>query len=914
MRKVTEVDAALSRNLFDLVPSPLWREDWTIVARRLEDLRTDGVVEFDTYFEAHPDVAAELGAAIQFLDANQAAVDLYGASSRAEMLEWIRSGRLLTDARAPELLADTLVQFASGRRIFTNQLVTRALDGRRIDVLVNLAFHPGLDERFLALAMAVDVTEHERTARAHRTLVRNSLLGLAIFQHGRVVFANATFAEICGHSVERLLSMSASELDAMLYPEDRDRVNRHAAARIRGEPAPARLEYRIQRPNGAVRWIEEATVRVEHEGQPASQLSVVDITKRKEAEATLRLTQFAVDQAGDAAYWVQPDGNFVYVNDAASRMLGYSREDLTRMSVFDISDGLTPAAWAARWTENAEPTVPTFESKHRRRDGTLVPVEIRANHLEFEDGRQYNCVFARDVTDRKRAEEAFRVTQFAIDHSPAPIYWVHRGGRIVYANEAASRFLGYARDELTSMSVPDIAPGFPVSAWAAHWQEIKTASSLTFEAHHRHRDGRVFPVEITTHFVEHEEQEFTWANVKDLTERKRAEEVQHRLERQLQQTQKLESLGVLAGGIAHDFNNLLTGILGNASLALPTAAPGSQERESLEQIELAARRAAELTNQMLAYSGKGRFRVERVDLSALVKEMGSLLSVSMSRRATVRYELSSSLPAIVVDATQMRQIVLNLLTNASDALDDGGGAIVLRTGMKDADRGYLASSYVDDDLPAGRYVFVEVTDTGAGMDAATQARVFDPFFSTKFTGRGLGLAAVLGIVRGHKGAICVSSAPDHGTVMTVLFPAAGDDAPERLDAEPDMFEAWHGTGTALVVDDDDSVRDVAAAILRAHGLTVLTAADGDEALAMYASRGDEIVFVLLDMTMPGLDGASTLRALREAGATVPVVLMSGFAEQEAARGVAHREITEFLQKPFRADALIEVVAKALDDN
>ncbi|MBZ0252479.1 MAG: hypothetical protein K8I02_03985, partial [Candidatus Methylomirabilis sp.] len=249
---------------------------------------------------------------------------------------------------------------------------------------------------------------------------------------------------------------------------------------------------------------------------------------------------------------------------------------------------------------------------------------------------------------------------------------------------------------------------------------------------------------------------------REVAERARMEEERRGLEARIQQTQKLESLGVLAGGIAHDFNNLLMGVLGNAGLALMEMSPEAPGRESVRLIETAAQRAAELTNQMLAYSGKGRFVIERLDLSRLVSEMAHLLHVSISKRAALNLRTPAGLPPIEGDAAQIRQVVMNLITNASDALGDGTGTISVTTGRCAADAGYFDRSFIKDDLPEGEYVFVEVSDTGCGMDGETAAKIFDPFFTTKFAGRGLGLAAVLGIVRGHRGAVRVYSEPGRG--------------------------------------------------------------------------------------------------------------------------------------------------------
>ncbi len=390
----------------------------------------------------------------------------------------------------------------------------------------------------------------------------------------------------------------------------------------------------------------------------------------------------------------------------------------------------------------------------------------------------------------------------------------------------------------------------------------------------------------------------------DITARKLAEEERVRIEQKLQDAQKLESLGVLAGGIAHDFNNLLTGILGNASLARMDVAPASPVQQSLGQIEKAAQRAAELCKQMLAYSGQGRFVVQAIDLSQLVEEASPLLQVSVSKGAVLKYRLAPDLLAVNADATQLRQILMNLVINASDAFEGRSGVIEVSTGMMQADAEYLASTHLAPTLPEGSYVFLEVSDNGCGMDAETQKRIFDPFFTTKFTGRGLGLAAVLGIVRGHLGALKVYSEPGRGTTFKLLLPAVEGPA-EALPREVAFTETWRGTGVVLIVDDEETVRNVASRMVKSFGFEAITARSGQEALGIYATRGAEITAVLLDLTMPHLDGAATFTELRRLAPAVKVLLMSGFNEQEAVNRFAGKGLAGFVQKPFKPEALRE---------
>lgn len=399
----------------------------------------------------------------------------------------------------------------------------------------------------------------------------------------------------------------------------------------------------------------------------------------------------------------------------------------------------------------------------------------------------------------------------------------------------------------------------------------------------------------------------------EIAERQKAEEERRQLEAKVQQAQKLESLGVMAGGIAHDFNNLLVGILSSAGVALMKLPEDAPARRSIERIEKAALRAADLTHQMLAYSGKGKFDVQAIDLSALVEEMIHLLETAISKKAVVQYDFADELPLIEADPTQIRQVIMNLITNASEALGVSHGAILISTSVVHAAPEYLAEAYYADDLPEGQYVCLEVTDTGCGMDAGTLEKIFDPFFTTKFTGRGLGLAVVLGIVRGHRGAVIIDSHPGHGTTFSVLFPAAGKR--EHIPApRPEQSTKWRGSGTILVVDDERDVRETTREILEESGFSVITAAEGHEGVAAFRKHGQQIVAVLLDVTMPHMDGEGALEEIHRIRADVPVILFSGYAEEEITLKFQGRQVAGFIHKPFLPSTLIEKIRQALTRN
>jgi PAS domain S-box-containing protein len=392
----------------------------------------------------------------------------------------------------------------------------------------------------------------------------------------------------------------------------------------------------------------------------------------------------------------------------------------------------------------------------------------------------------------------------------------------------------------------------------------------------------------------------------DITERKREETEQRTFETHLQHAQKLESLGVMAGGIAHDFNNLLGAVLGNATFALQTLHDPVELRRSLEQVIAAVRRAADLTRQMLAYAGKASFKQEGVDLNALVTEFAPLARSSMSKKAELSLQLSPVVPYVRADPAQLSQVVLNLMTNAGDALSDAPGTVTVRTEIVGHLPVEVAEAWPAASPTTGPFVLFMVSDTGVGMSAETRRRIFEPFFTTKAQGRGLGLAAVLGIVKATGGALAVESALGHGTRFTVAFPA--DTAPAADDVAPPPVGLTPGA-TILVVDDEEMIRTLARRSLSALGYTVLEAADGEEGVARFQEHRDVIRGVVLDLTMPRMNGTETLAAIRAMDRNVPVVIASGYARDLNGLDAATDPKVRFLQKPFDVNALVEALGE-----
>ncbi|HEX6049787.1 MAG TPA: PAS domain S-box protein, partial [Gemmatimonadaceae bacterium] len=554
-----------------------------------------------------------------------------------------------------------------------------------------------------------------------------------------------------------------------------------------------------------------------------------------------------------------------------------------------------------------------------RRDGARFNADVSATRFTDTDGHTRICVFVRDIAARDLAERALLASEnryrSLIETTGTVLLGIDAAGTIFEWNREAERLYGYGRHEVIGRDYYTLfLPAEVRDAVRADVAKVlRGEPTRNFENTVRSRDGSRYDLlwNVTRLVDVDGVARGVIASGQDITELKRLEAEGRALEAKVQHAQKLESLGVLAGGIAHDFNNLLVGILGNATLALMDLPEDSPLREIVADIETTALRAADLTKQMLAYSGKGRFVVGQVNLNSLVREMAQLLQTVISKRATLRFDFDEGLPEVVADATQLRQIVMNLITNASDAIGTNDGVITLRTGLEHATREYLVSSYVDDELPPGDYACIEVRDNGCGMDDQTVARIFDPFFSTKFTGRGLGLAATLGIVRGHQGTIKVESALGRGTTFTVLLPCATTALAGDAAAADRPRPRFRGTGKALVADDDDTVRAVAQQMLRRSGFTVLTAADGREAVEQFGMARDEIALVLLDLTMPVLGGEEAFRAMRRMRPDVRVVLMSGYSRHELASRYGAEGLAGFVQKPFRLDELEACLTSAL---
>jgi len=484
-----------------------------------------------------------------------------------------------------------------------------------------------------------------------------------------------------------------------------------------------------------------------------------------------------------------------------------------------------------------------------------------------------------------------------------PPHWL-----VDYVSANVRTILGYAPEDLTSGRILFDSLVHPEDRERVHQEanQLKSRGILLYEQEYRIRmasgEYRWFH-DFTAPATADADPPYYLGYMLDITDRRQAEDA-------LRQAQKLESLGILAGGIAHDFNNLLTVVLGNLNLAQMHLQENPKAQSYLSNMEAAVLRATELTKQMLAYSGRGHFLVKPQDLNAVVREVTHLLEVSISKKIQLKFNLEPGLPALLADAAQIQQVVMNLVTNASDAIGDQEGIIHISTSTENLSDRELQSAYRGESLKPGPFILLEVADTGMGMPPDVMARIFDPFFTTKTTGRGLGLSAMLGILRGHGAGLRIASTMGCGSAFRICFPASDQEA---FELEPVTEAAASGPliGRVLLVDDEDLVLQIIGSALQALGLEVLTARDGLEALERFRQAQPRPDLVLMDLTMPRMDGREAFQAMHALDPSVPIVLSSGYAEQDSVQTLSGQIPTGFIQKPYQIKELRQLLQRVL---
>jgi two-component system cell cycle sensor histidine kinase/response regulator CckA len=627
-----------------------------------------------------------------------------------------------------------------------------------------------------------------------------------------------------------------------------------------------------------------------------------DISERKRLEAANAQLVAVIGSSEDAIISIDTAGRIKSWNDAAERTFGYSAAEMIGQSI----DWLAPAdrqkeeeAEFLAKIKNGE-RVDHFETVRRKNAAAPIHVSLTVVPIRDRQGSLLGASYiAREITERRRLEAANAQLAAIIQSSEDAIVSKDLTGVIQTWNAGAERVYGWAASEAIGHNIAFLLPPGRANEEQEILATLRRGERVEhFETTRLRKDGRLIDVSVGISPIRDASGRIIGAShvARDVTERKS-------FELQMQQAQRLESLGVLAGGIAHDFNNLLTGVIGNASLIGELLPAGDPLAPLVTDVTTAAERAAALTAQLLAYSGKGQFVIGPVDVDRLMGEISGLVKASVSKNVFLVLDLGHHAPPVEGDQTQLHQLLMNLVLNGAEAIgEERHGTVTVRTALQHFTEGDIRSYYAADGLVPGDYAVIEVRDDGCGMDDETKARIFDPFFSTKFLGRGLGLAAALGIVRAHKGTIRVRSKPGEGSTFTVLLPSVATVRRSRLGASK---------GAVLVVDDEEVVRKTAKVCIEKHGYHVLTASNGFEAIERFGESRSDIVLVLLDLTMPVMGGEETLRQLRDAGAGVPIVLSSGYTEADARKRFALDGLAGFVQKPYSSIELMDKLESVL---
>ncbi len=631
------------------------------------------------------------------------------------------------------------------------------------------------------------------------------------------------------------------------------------------------------------------------------------------------LLQTTLTSIGDAVISTDVGGRIMFANPVARYLLRWPHAEIAGEpidAVFRVVNEFTRAPVDSPVAKVLREGAAAGLANHTiliAADGTEIPIDDSAAPIR-QGGQVVGVVLVfRDITERRRAQRDAAYLASIVEWSDDAIIGRSPGGIIQSWNPGAERLYGYLAEEVIGRSLDELLPPDRSEEEADILERLSHHGSiLQFETVRLRKDGTPVDVSLTVSPIRDKTGQIIGVShvVRDITEQKKNAE-------QMRQTQKLESLGVLAGGIAHDFNNLLTGILGNASLALDDLASDAPAREPVEAVISASERAAQLARQMLAYSGKGHFVLERIDLSARVRDTLPLIKSSIPSSVELRLDLGEGLPPVEADGAQLQQLIMNIIINGAEAIPEGlpgSVAITTRAERVTEEHRTAPTPLGGDDLRPGAYVLFEVTDTGTGMDDETGTRIFDPFFTTKFTGRGLGLAAVLGIVRGHRGSIEVASTLGKGTTFRVLLPAVAAGPAEPPPAPGAQSVDLHGAGLILVVDDEQTVRAVARQALERYGYKVLLAEDGARGLDIFQREADRIRCVVLDLTMPVMGGEETLARMKVVRAAIPVILSSGFNEAQAVHRFAGKGLAGFLQKPYKSSILLETVKRVLSQS
>lgn len=712
------------------------------------------------------------------------------------------------------------------------------------------------------------------------------------------------FISILEDEHDKVRGFQAGGVDYITKPFQAEEVLARIGTQLRLRELTGRLEKQVRiRTN-------ELTI--------ANELLREEIQEHRLAKEALQKSEakyrIVADNTYDWEFWRSPEGIFIYMSPSCKRVTGYeAREFLADAGLlYRIIHPDDRDRFAMHLSDYHERRLPgKIEFRIIRRDGTLRWIDHVCQPV-FDDRGNFLGTRGnnRDSTERKEAEENIALLSFSLDQVQEAAFLIDETARFHYINKSSCRALRYFREELLSLGVPDVDPDFSIERWPYHWEELKAKRSMLFESRHKTKDGRIFPVEISSNYFEYGGKTFILALARDISERKRADEARARLEDQLRQSQKLETVGLLAGGAAHDFNNILTPILGYTDMLIAGFSEDDPRQAQLKQVRQAALHARDLTRRLLAFSRKQLIELKIVDLGEIITRFENVLRRTIRENIQIKVTISSPLSKVYADASQIEQVLINLSLNAQDAMPVGG-LLTIEARDVDLDKTYTAHH---PEITPGPYIMLMVSDTGVGMDEKTMEHIFEPFFTTKGAGQGtgLGLSTVYGIVKQHGGSLAVYSEKGCGSTFKIFLPRSGDNGEAIKDSSPQPVEIAHGAETILVVEDDEMVRNLACNMLENLGYHVLSAKNPDHCMELATTHQGRIDLLLTDIVMPRMNGKELFNLLSRTRPELKVLFMSGYSSDVIGHQGILIEGVNLIQKPFSVLALSGKVREVLD--
>ncbi|MCF8081370.1 MAG: PAS domain S-box protein [Desulfobacterales bacterium] len=912
------------RAAFENSPGPIWVEDFSEVKAALEEMHRSGVQDVMAHLETHPDFIHHCIQKVRILDMNQAAVDLHGAKNKAELMQSLSV--IFSDESLPGL-KDEILAIAEGKTDFQVQVSGRTVDGRPIDFIVRWSVLPGheksLDRVYVS---ATDVTEMNRvrnelaeSEHRYRALVENANEAVLVVQNQRIRFANPAAEKIYGRSFDQMHETSIGD---MIHPEDRDKVLERHQRRIAGENPVSRYPLRMLCAEGKTRWMNISAARIQWNGKPSVVLIGSDITavkkEQEELQKTKNLLEKVFNSLDEAVFLIDPEGRrIVACNPTVEAIFGYTPEDLIGRSSRLLH---VDQAHYDRFGEESQAVLSEngkFHTKFRMRckNGREIITEHTISVVDEMLGWSKGVIsVVKDITEKEAAERALRDSEEKyrrlLQHANESVVVV-QNGRIVFANSQMMKMSGYSHDEMLG----DLYLGYVDSEDVAYTESLIThllkGRGIPKDVEFRMIDseGNRRWIRANAVALEWHDQPAVMGLMTDITEQKRLLQKNKEMEAQIMQAQKMESIGVLAGGIAHDFNNLLSVILGFSRIVIDELPEKNKGRKDLKTVVAAAERASELVSQILTFSRRDEEDKQPLQVHLVLKEALKMLRSSIPAQIDIRQDIRTE-SAVEIAPGRMHQVIMNIFTNAYQAMPPNGGKI--RVVLDEADFGPSEAARLPG-LTPGRHVVLSISDNGSGIPPEVVDRIFDPYFTTKDVGRGtgLGLSMVHGIVKRAGGEVTVKSELGKGTRVKVFLPLWQGE-PGKLPSQEKKKTENGGSERLLVVDDERAVLRLLKISLESMGYRVSAHSRAREALA--AIRNESSIFdaVITDLAMPEMTGKELAMAVKDIRPDLPVILCTGTQDVTAEQKSGEGNIRAIISKPFDKESMGKIVRGALD--